>query len=89
MHHVTNTVYLTPVTDMECSIYFSILKVNTQGTDEVPVEMLIEFRNHSAPILSDIKNRSFIYGRFPSSLKRALVVPFHKTSVSRSIVLPC
>ena len=78
--HVTNTIYLTPVTDMECSKYIASLKVNTQGTDELPVKMLIEYRNHFAPILSDIINRSFTCGRLPNSLKRALVVPIHKTS---------
>lgn len=78
--HVTNTILLTPVTDVECSKYISHLEVNTRGTDELPVKILIDNRNHFSPILSEITNRSDKCGRFPNSLKRALVMPIHKTS---------
>ena len=66
VQYITETISLNPVFFSECSKFLTSLKSTAQNSNEMPVGMLIDYRDHFAPMLSEIISLSFLYCKFPS-----------------------
>lgn len=76
-----NSIFLSPVTADEMSaIIKSVSLKNSSGEDGIPCSILKGIIDYITIPLTHLVNLSFQEGTFPSSLKKALVVPIHKRS---------
>lgn len=70
--------FFTPITSVDISELILSLKNKSSDLSVFPVKVLKRIKDHVAPILSEIINKSLLIGKFPDSLKIARVVPIHK-----------
>ena len=78
-HPNTNSMFLTPTTPDEVLNCINSLKSNkSSGPNSIPFKILHLLKAELSIILSNIINRSFSLGTFPSLLKVAKVIPIFK-----------
>ena len=73
-----SSLYMRPVTNLECRNLISKLKNSTQDTNSISVGVLKLHAEIFSPIICDLINQSFLTGCFPDSLKIASILPIHK-----------
>ena len=71
--------FLTPVSPEEISVVILKMKRKKSDLNSLPVNLLVKCRNLLSTPLAKLINMSFSSGIFPDSLKRANIVPIHKS----------
>ena len=82
--NVHRSLFLNPITAIECIEIISSLKNSNQGAKMIPVSLIKQFSSVLAPVISDIFNNCFIGGKFPSILKSAIITPILKKGDPRN-----
>ena len=75
--NISNSLFLHPISPMECTHIVNSLK-NTKENQSIPVPI---FKSHLSPLLPtlcDMINLMLSSGEFPSSLKKAVIIPIFK-----------
>ena len=73
-----HTIFLYPVTPLECSKIIQNLNMVGQEINCIPIKLFKYYRNLYSGVLADMINESFISGVFPNVLKIANVTPVFK-----------
>ena len=74
----TNSMFLYPAIDTECSIIIQNLKNSKQDLDTLPVAILKEHSHILSPVIADLINVCFSTGVFPLLFKKATVISIFK-----------
>lgn len=83
---ISNSFFCTPTSSEEVLNMINSLHSNkSSGIDGLSRYLIKKVGYSISPILTHIINLSFETGRFPSELKTALVIPFHKKGVSSDL----
>ena len=75
---MSNSFYLYPVSEAECSEITAKMKISYTGRDVMPIKLLIHARHLLARPISALINESFTSGVFPEILKIAKITPIFK-----------
>jgi bisphosphoglycerate-dependent phosphoglycerate mutase len=74
-----NIIFLTPLTTSELyNIILDTCNKHSAGFDEVPGDVIKRAALYICEPLTQIINESLSQGRFPTALKKAVVIPIHK-----------
>ena len=76
---LSNSLFLSPVTPSEIISIVCSLKNSSYGIDSIPTKMFKIVINYLSLPLSILVNSSFCEGKFPSTLKKAIVTPILKS----------
>ena len=78
-NRVSNSLFLTPVTEIEVKDIISILNPSKSvGPNSIPIELLKVIGSSISPLLGLLVNQSFQSGTFPNKLKIARVISLFK-----------
>ena len=86
-HINPESLYLSPVTPLECCDFLSSLKNTKQDFDVISVKIIKIFKLKISLILSDIVNCCFESGVFPNMYKEAIAIALYKNKGSLFDVL--
>ena len=70
-----SSIFLTSITERECSEIVRNLKITGQVREKLPVYLLIKFKTYLVPIHCEIINNCLTQGEFPGPLESATVIP--------------
>lgn len=74
-----SNMFLAPIVAIDVSnMLKKITKKSSAGSDNIPCSLLAHIIDYIAEPLCKLINLSFVEGTFPSSLKKAILVPIHK-----------
>ena len=74
-----NSIYLAPVTLIECSNIINKLKLSKQHTNKIPIQLFIENHLLFNNVICNLINLSITSGKYPNSLKIAHITPIFKS----------
>ena len=80
-----NSLFLSPVTFLECSNIIGKLKPTGQDTNDPSIRVWKEAKEALAVPISNLINECFSVGEFPYCLKHAIVTPIHKSGLSTDL----
>ena len=70
--------FLEPVSSLEVEFHIQNLKNSKQDINSISIPILKEFRGVLSHIIADLINKCFETGIFPTTFKKAIVLPLHK-----------
>ena len=74
-----NSFFVEPISEHECIKMVLDLKNTKQNIDAIPINLFKKTIQLFSPILTEILNRCFSLGKFPDSLKKAVISPILKS----------
>ena len=77
-NNIQNSIFLTPVSDYECSSIISKVKLTSYGPNVIPARLFLLMKSKLCGPISNLINETFSKGIFPNSLKRAQITPIFK-----------
>ena len=78
-NYVPHSIFLSPVTPEECRLIIMSLKITKEHRDSIPVYLFKSVSHILAYVICDMINQCFSLGKFPDTLKFAVIVPIHKS----------